>query len=124
MLNVSAICHAIPPGTSGAIVRLRLAAALKSTADVAQRALDIMTGEVAPDTGLLAAASGQASSQFDGIDTGLAPGIATVHSSVQAAELALHVRLVGCCLNTAHVVSDGQIEFFLSLSVCRRRSSF
>ena len=83
------------PCTPGAIVRLRLAAALKSTADVAQRALDIMTGEVAPDTGLLAAASG-VTSDIVGVDSGLLPQVEVLHNSCQAAEQSVQVKTVQC----------------------------
>ena len=81
------------PVTAGGVVRLRLAAALKSTADVAQRALDIMTGEVAPDTGLLAAASGVVS-EIVGVDSGLLPQVKLLHNSYQAAEQSVQVKNV------------------------------
>lgn len=75
---------------AGNIVRRRLAAGLLHSAQVARCALEVMTGEVAPDTGLLAAASGETAERI-GLDSGLYPQLAPLYASVISASLSLQV---------------------------------
>ncbi|PSC68341.1 Photosystem I reaction center subunit chloroplastic [Micractinium conductrix] len=84
------------PITAGSIVRRQLAGGLGATAEVLNRALDLMTGEVAPDSGLLAAASGETAERI-GLDSGLWPQLQPLYAAVERAGQAIQNshRLVG-----------------------------
>lgn len=68
---------------SGDMVRRRLAAGLQHTCEVLQRCLDISTGEVAPDTGLLAAVTGETAERI-GIDSGLYAALQPLYAAATA----------------------------------------
>lgn len=78
------------PVTAGALVRRRLAAGLEHTCATLRQALDIMTGEVDPSTGLLAAASGETAERI-GLDSGLYPALAPMYVSVGVAGQTIQV---------------------------------
>ena len=61
-------------------MRRKLALGLQQTAEVVQRAVELMTGEVAPDTGLLAAASGETAERI-GLDSGLYPQLMPLYAA-------------------------------------------
>lgn len=79
---------------AGGLVRRRLAAGLTRSCEVLRRCLEIATGEVAPDTGLLAAASGETSQRI-GLDSGLYPQLAPLYAAATAAGQAIQVGGVG-----------------------------
>jgi hypothetical protein len=71
-------------------VRRKLALGLQQIAEVVQRAVEMMTAEVAPDTGLLAAASGETAERI-GLDSGLYPQLVPLYAAATAAGAAIQV---------------------------------
>jgi hypothetical protein len=71
------------PITAGDMVRRRLAAGLQHTCEVLQRCLEISTGEVAPDTGLLVAVTGETAERI-GIDSGLYAALQPLYAAATA----------------------------------------
>lgn len=74
-------CLRSPP--AGDMVRRRLAAGLQHTCEVLQRCLEISTGEVAPDTGLLAAVTGETHERI-GLDSGLYASLQPLYAAATA----------------------------------------
>lgn len=85
-------CLAAPP--TGDMVRRRLAAGLQHTCEVLQRCLDISSGEVAPDTGLLAVVTGETAERI-GIDSGLYAPLQPLYTAATAGGLSIQAR-PGC----------------------------
>jgi len=77
-----------PP--AGDMVRRRLAAGLQHTCEALRRCVEISTGEVAPDSGLLAAASGETSERI-GLDSGLFPALVPLYAAAGAGGQAYQV---------------------------------
>ena len=71
-------------------MRRKLALGLQQIAEVVQRAVEMMTAEVAPDTGLLAAASGETAERI-GLDSGLYPQLVPLYAAATAAGAAIQV---------------------------------
>jgi hypothetical protein len=84
------------PTPAGRVVRRRVAKGLEHAARVARRTLDLMSGEVAPDTGLLAAACGETHERI-GLDSGLETMLTPLYEDVTEASLAFAVRIGRCC---------------------------
>ncbi|KAL4422137.1 hypothetical protein ABPG77_006826 [Micractinium sp. CCAP 211/92] len=78
------------PVTAGAIVRRRLAAGLELTSDALRQLVELVTGDVSPDSGLLAAASGETAQRI-GLDSGLYPQLQKLYASATAAGQAIQV---------------------------------
>ena len=71
-------------------MRRKLALGLQQIAEVVQRAVEMMTAEVAPDTGLLAAATGE-TAEWIGLDSGLYPQLVPLYAAATAAGAAIQV---------------------------------
>lgn len=97
-------------------MRRRLAAGLQHTAEVLRRCLVISTGEVAPDTGLLAAASGETSERI-GLDSGLYSELVPLYAAGSAAGATIQV---GWCASRQAAARGGQLAMLCSEPHCWR----
>lgn len=75
-------------------MRRRLAAGLELTSDALMQLVELVTGEVSPDSGLLAAASGETAERI-GLDSGLYPHLQALYASATAAGQAIQVGEAG-----------------------------